>query len=211
MRPGTIGRILERFEENVENVYGVTGIAEKLLEQTEIVLVPPGTTIFDQRLDSDAHPPLYFVDSGFVTLLLHLPPPPPTAGGVERQQRLSYRIRKVTTGAVLGYTGFLRGVEHDGSGGGGDGGGGRGDGGDGSGGRGDGGDGSGGRDDGGDGGGGGAASGAAGRPVLLPMSATSDTYCQLLKLSSSAMAWLEANEVHVACRLYRLLCLVSQP
>ena len=48
LRPGAMGRILERFEEHVEQAHGVAGLAERLLEMMEFVVVPPGTRIFDQ-------------------------------------------------------------------------------------------------------------------------------------------------------------------
>jgi len=63
----------------------------------DILVMPPGATIFDHV---DASQPcdraLFFVDSGWVSLTMHLPHAP-NAG--QSDERLSYRLKKVSKGS----------------------------------------------------------------------------------------------------------------
>jgi len=99
--PLRLSRMRARFDRTIEERYGLLGLAASLFPLMEILIVPPGTTIFDHSaagLSSDRSArdagALFVVDSGFVTVMMHLPKP---AGGT-----LSYRLCKVTCGAVLG-------------------------------------------------------------------------------------------------------------
>lgn len=173
LRPGT-ERIRQRFEESVEGQHGVPQLAAHLLELMDIMVVPPGAMIFNHASASaslpastPALPSLYFVDSGYVSVSMHLPHTAanaaPHAHG-DRKRTISYRLKKVSTGAILGANVFVR------------------------------------------------REGAhfSGRYIPLPTSGHAATFCQILRLSSSALATLESTRPHIACRLYKLLCIVSQ-
>ena len=179
-RAGTLERMQRRFECHIDS--HVAGLAPRLLPLMEMVIVPPGTRIFDYSAVSspgteELDGKLYFVDSGFVTVNLHLPKP---GGGT-----LTYRMSKVSTGAILGASALLQQSRSPGAA----------------------------TRCGasvGDSGDGTTATDVGHRQPSLPISAVADTYCQLLCLPSGTLERLEANDPPLACQLLRLLCLVGQ-